>query len=59
MTSELQAKIEQYETNAVECEMIAKLATDPSKRALYERLAAHCREVAADLAKLAEARDAA
>ena len=59
MTSELQDKIERYETNAAECDLIARLATDQAKRALYARLAVHCREVAADLAKLGEVRNAA
>jgi hypothetical protein len=55
----LKAKVEKYERNAAECEMIARLAAQPAKCELYFRLALHCREVAADLKKLIDVRSAA
>jgi hypothetical protein len=36
-----QLRIERYETWAVECEMLARVAMDPSKKRQYEHLAAH------------------
>jgi hypothetical protein len=39
--TDLQAKLEQFETLVAECELIAKLATDGAKRELYLRLALH------------------
>lgn len=42
-----QRRLEQYETSAAECEMLARLATDQSKQTAYERLAAHYRHIAA------------
>jgi len=57
--ADLQANMEKYETAAAECDMIARLATDKAKRALYERLAAHYREVIAELEKIITNRDAA
>ena len=59
MTDELRTKIEKYERSAAECEIIARLATQASKRELYERLALHCREISADLKKLIDVRSAA
>jgi hypothetical protein len=57
--TDVQANIKKYEIGAAECEMIARHATDEAKRALYERLAAHYRELVADLAKICAKRDAA
>jgi hypothetical protein len=34
-------RLERYETWAVECEMLARVATDRLKQKQYERLAAH------------------
>ncbi len=59
MTEELKAKVEKYERNAAECDIIARLAADPAKRELYARLALHCREVVSDLKKLIALRPAA
>jgi hypothetical protein len=53
------AKLEQFETLAAECELIAKLATERGKRELYLRLALHYSELAADLRKIVAAKDAA
>ena len=49
--TDLQAKLEQYETVAADCELITKLATDTAKRELYLRLALHYRELVADMRK--------
>jgi hypothetical protein len=49
--TDLQAKLEQFETLVAECEVIAKLATDGAKRELYLRLASHYRELEADIRK--------
>ena len=43
--TDLEAKLERFETAAAECELIAKLATDAAKRELYLRLALHYREL--------------
>ena len=46
MTDHQHKRLEQYETSAAECEMLARLATDRSKRTDYEHLAAHYRDLA-------------
>jgi hypothetical protein len=46
--TDLEGKLERFETLAAECELIAKLAMDKAKRELYSRLALHYRELAAD-----------
>jgi hypothetical protein len=51
--------LEQFETLAAECELIAKLATDKAKRELYSRLALHYRELSADMRKTIATKDAA
>jgi hypothetical protein len=43
--------LERFETDAAECEIIARLATDKAKRELYSRLALHYRELIADARK--------
>jgi hypothetical protein len=50
--TDLEAKLERFETLAAECELIAKLATDGAKRELYLRLAMHYRELADDMHKV-------
>ena len=55
----LQAKLEQFETLISECELIAKLATDRAKRELYLRLALHYRELETDIRKAIAAKVAA
>jgi plasmid stability protein len=57
--TDLQAKLEQFETLIAECELIAKLATDGAKRELYLRLASHYRELEADIRKAIAAKVAA
>lgn len=36
-----QARLEKLRTDAAECRLISNLATDPAKRDLFDRLAAH------------------
>jgi hypothetical protein len=57
--TDLEGKLERFETLAAECELIAKLAMDKAKRELYSRLALHYRELAADLRKMIATKDAA
>jgi hypothetical protein len=57
--TDLEGKLEQFETFAAECELIAKLATDKAKSELYSRLALHYRELAADMRKAIATKDAA
>jgi hypothetical protein len=57
--TDLQAKLEQYEAVAADCELITKLATDTAKRELYLRLALHYRELVADMRKAIATKDAA
>ena len=49
---DLRAKLDQFRTDATECEEIAQRATERSKYELYWRLAIHYRELAADIDKL-------
>ena len=49
--TDLEGKLERFETLAAECELIAKLATAKAKRELYSRLALHYRELATDMRK--------
>jgi hypothetical protein len=57
--TDLDAKLERFETLAAECELIAKLATDEARREFYLRLALHYCELAADTRKQVGAKDAA
>lgn len=57
--TDLESKLERFETLAVECELIAKLAMDRAKCELYLRLAFHYRELADDLRKAIATKDAA
>ena len=49
--TDLECRLDRFETLAAECELIAKLATDGAKRELYLRLALHYRELVADMHK--------
>jgi hypothetical protein len=51
--------LERFETLAAECELIAKLATDGTKRELYLRLAFRYRELVADMRTAIATKDAA
>ncbi|MEH2613951.1 hypothetical protein [Bradyrhizobium sp. AZCC 1693] len=57
--TDLEAKLERFETLAAECELIGKLTTDGAKRELYLRLGLHYRELADDLRTLIATKDAA
>jgi hypothetical protein len=57
--TDLQDRLERFETLTAECELIAKLATDSTKRELYLRLALHYRELAGDLRRAIATKDAA
>jgi hypothetical protein len=46
---DLSAKLEKLLTEAEDCDLIGKLATDPHKRELFEKLAADLRAVARDI----------
>ena len=56
--AELEYRLERFETLAAECELIAKLATDGTKRELYLRLALHYRELVTDMRTAIETKDA-
>jgi hypothetical protein len=47
---DLQATLDKLLTDANDCELIAKLATNPKKRALFEKLATDLRASARDIA---------
>ncbi len=46
---ELKAELEKLLTNAEDCDLIARLATDKSKRETFARIAKQLREMAAEL----------
>jgi hypothetical protein len=56
--ADLEYRLERFETLAAECELIAKLATDGTKRELYLRLALHYRELVDDMRTAIETKDA-
>ncbi|MGF6433852.1 hypothetical protein [Bradyrhizobium elkanii] len=43
---DMRAYLEKLRIEAEECELISKLATDPTKKALFAKLAAHHRALA-------------
>jgi hypothetical protein len=57
--TDLEAKLERFETLAAECELIGKLALDGAKRELHLRLALHYRELADNMRKAMATKDAA
>ena len=46
---DMTAKLEKLLTEAEDCEIIGRLATDPNKRELFKRLAADLRAMAHDI----------
>jgi SepF-like predicted cell division protein (DUF552 family) len=46
---DLKAELEKLLTNAEDCELIARLATDKGKRETFGRIARQLREMASDL----------
>ena len=57
--TDLEAKLERFETLAAESDLIGKLTTDEAKRQLYLRLAFHYRELANDIRTMIATKDAA
>ena len=55
---DLQGQLERLLTEAEDCEIIAKLATDPKKRKLFKRLAGDLRRLADDIDSIVVARKA-
>jgi hypothetical protein len=43
------AQLEKLRRDAAECELIRDLATDPKKRELFDRLAAHLTQLASEV----------
>jgi SepF-like predicted cell division protein (DUF552 family) len=46
---DLKAELEKLEVNAEDCELIARLAAEPSKRETFKRIAKQLRDMAAEL----------
>ena len=46
--TELEDRLERFETLTAECELIVKLATDSTKREFYLKLAEHYDQLAAE-----------
>jgi hypothetical protein len=57
--TDLEARLERFETLAAECELIGKLTADGAKRELYLRLGLHYRELADDIRTMIATKDAA
>jgi hypothetical protein len=55
---DLRDRLEKAETSAAECQMIAELATDNTKRELYSRLALHSWDLATQIRKAIAMKDA-
>jgi hypothetical protein len=53
---DLKSKLEKLLTEAEDCELIGKLATDVNKRALFEELAVDLRAMAHDIQAVIAAR---
>ncbi len=53
---DLSAKLDKLLTEAENCDLIARLATDPSKRELFKKLAADLRGMATDIRAAIEKR---
>ncbi|MET4800665.1 hypothetical protein [Bradyrhizobium sp. LB11.1] len=57
--TELEDRLERFETLTAECELIAKLATDSSKREFYLKLGDQYRQLAVDMRRAIATRTAA
>ncbi len=57
--TELEDRLERFETLAAECELITKLATDSSKREFYLKLSEQYRQLAVDMRQAIATRAAA
>jgi hypothetical protein len=49
---DLKAKLEKLETEAEDCKLIGRLATDPNKRDLFRKLAVDLRIMARDVQEM-------
>jgi hypothetical protein len=49
VVNELKVKLERFELDAVECELMALLSIDADTRKIYSQTASHYRELAADV----------
>ncbi|MCS3451909.1 preprotein translocase subunit Sss1 [Bradyrhizobium elkanii] len=52
---DMQAHLEKLRVEAEECELISKLATNPTKKELFAKLAAHHRELADEVERTMKA----
>ena len=57
--TDLHDRLERFETLTAECELIAKLATDSTKREFYLKLGEQYRQLAVDMRQAIAARAAA
>ncbi|SFU75233.1 MULTISPECIES: hypothetical protein [Bradyrhizobium] len=57
--TELQDRLERFETLTAECELITKLATDSAKREFYLKLSEQYRQLALDTRRAIATRAAA
>ena len=57
--TELEDRLERFETLNAECELIAKLATDSKKREFYLRLSEQYRQLAVDMRQVIATKAAA
>ncbi|MCK1390848.1 hypothetical protein [Bradyrhizobium sp. 1] len=57
--TELEDRLERFETLTAECELITKLATDSTKREFYLKLAEHYHELANETRRAVATRAAA
>ena len=56
--TELEDRLERFETLTAECELITKLATDSTKREFYLKLGERYRQLAADMRQVIAAKAA-
>jgi len=59
MTTDLQTKVDKYETRASQCEELVRQAADGPQRAFYEVLARYYSQLAMDFRQVIEKRKAA
>ena len=52
LMQDMLAQLEKLRKDAEDCERIGKLATDPKKRELFERLAAHLKVLATEVERV-------
>lgn len=57
--TELEDRLERFETLTAECELIAKLATDNTRREFYLKLSEQYRQLAVDMRQVIATRAAA